>query len=86
MHRVSGNGQDDAIQHKSTIAVQDADFDAAAKSKLRTVLLGTQKLRYPACLTSVHRRRRTGALKELKARHYAQNHAATFAFLAIRAC
>lgn len=46
VHRVSGNGQDDAIQHKSTVAVQDADFDAAAKSKLRTVLLGTQKLRY----------------------------------------
>lgn len=46
VHRACGNGKDDAIQHKSTVAVQDADFATAAKIKFRTVLLGTQKLRY----------------------------------------
>ncbi|SOY46096.1 hypothetical protein CBM2589_B130047 [Cupriavidus taiwanensis] len=59
MHQGRRQGQDRAIQHKSSIAVQDADFDATAKSKLRTVLLETQKLRYrlvrPACAESAKR-------------------------------
>ncbi|SOZ50686.1 hypothetical protein CBM2615_A160071 [Cupriavidus taiwanensis] len=48
MSCISGRrqGQDRAIQHKSTVAAQDADFDATAKSKLQTVLPETQKLRY----------------------------------------
>ncbi|SOY42120.1 hypothetical protein CBM2586_A11673 [Cupriavidus phytorum] len=59
MHQGRGQGQDRATQHKSTIAVQDADFDATAKSKLQTVLPETQKLRYrrvrPACAESARR-------------------------------